>query len=197
MRALRRLRLSGRAGPGDPLFFASLLGTKMLLQWCVRWLLPDCKSSWRYLAQRATGIQRTLPMNEPDVIREMLAAKTLAVVGLSDNPGKASHSVSAHMQGAGYRILPVNPALTSMLGERCYPSLEALAAVERPDLVNVFRLPQYIPAIVDEMVALGLKQLWVQLGIVNTEAAAKAEAAGIRVVMDRCILVEHARLGRR
>jgi len=133
-------------------------------------------------------------MNEPNVIREMLAAKSIAVVGLSDNPMKASHSVSAYMQGHGYRILPVNPALENVLGEQCYPSLAALP--EKPDVVNVFRLPQFILGIVDEMIALEIKQLWVQLGIVNMEAATRAEAAGIRVVMDRCILIEHRRIGR-
>jgi predicted CoA-binding protein len=139
-------------------------------------------------------------MNEPAVIAEMLgqptgsqlaAPRTLAVIGLSDNPGKASHSVSAYMQQHGYRILPVNPAVSEVLGERSYPSLAELPI--KPDVVNVFRLPKFIPAIVDEMIAFGLKNLWVQLGIVNLEAAAHAEQAGIQVVMDRCILIEHAR----
>jgi len=130
-------------------------------------------------------------MNEPDTIRQMLAAKTIAVIGISDNPTKASHYVSLAMQRAGHRILPVNPALETVLGEKTYPSLSALP--EKPDLVNVFRLPKFIPAIVDEMIALGLKALWVQQGIINLEAAAKAEAHGIRVVMDRCIMVESRR----
>ena len=135
-------------------------------------------------------------MNEPETIRELLGdlqggGRTLAVVGLSDNPAKASYGVSEYMQAHGYRILPVNPGIECALGEKSYPSLHELPV--RPDVVNVFRLPQFIPAIVDEMIELGLKALWVQLGIVNPEAAAKAEAAGIRVVMDRCILVEHRR----
>ena len=116
----------------------------------------------------------------------------LAVVGLSDDPNRPSHSVSAYMQRAGYPILPVNPAVSEVLGERCFPSLRDLPV--RPDVVNVFRLPRFIPAIVDEMIELGLKQLWVQLGIVHPEAARKAEQAEIRVVMDRCILIEHRRL---
>jgi uncharacterized protein len=137
-------------------------------------------------------------MNEAETMLEMLggrerAPRTLAVVGLSDDPGKASHSVSAYMQAHGYRILPVNPAIESALGEKSYASLSELPVT--PDVVNVFRLPKYIPAIVDEMLALGLKNLWVQMGIRNDEAAAKAEAGGIRVVMDRCIMVEHRRLG--
>ncbi len=138
-------------------------------------------------------------MNEAETMLEMLggrerAPRTLAVVGLSDDPGKASHGVSAYMQAHGYRILPVNPAIESALGEKSYASLSELPV--KPDVVNVFRLPKYIPAIVDEMLALGLKDLWVQMGIWNDEAAAKAEAGGIRVVMDRCIMVEYRRLMR-
>jgi predicted CoA-binding protein len=132
-------------------------------------------------------------MNEPATILHMLSApRTIAVVGLSDNPGKASHSVSAYMQSQGYRILPVNPAVPSVLGETSYQSLRDLPV--KPHVVNVFRLPQHIPAIVEEMIELGLTNLWVQLGIRNLEAAARAEGAGIHVVMDRCILIEHRRL---
>lgn len=136
-------------------------------------------------------------MNEPDVMLDMLGGRerrprTLAVVGLSDDPTRPSHSVSAYMQRHGYRIVPVNPAVASVLGERSYPSLKDLP--ERPDVVNVFRLPKYIPGIVEEMVELGLQNLWVQLGIRNEPAAIAAEDAGICVVMDRCILIEHARL---
>ena len=128
-------------------------------------------------------------MNEPDVLRRMLAARTIAVVGLSDDPGKPSHYVSHYMQTVGKRIWPVNPALTTVLNETAFPSLTALP--EKPELVNVFRLPRAIPAIVEEMIALGLSQLWVQQGIIHPEAAQHAEAHGIAVVMDRCIMVEH------
>ena len=136
-------------------------------------------------------------MNEPDVIRKMLGhppreRRTLAVVGLSDDPKRPSHSVSDYMQRHGYRILPVNPGIAHVLGERSYPSLRDLP--ERPDVVNVFRLPRYIPAIVDDMIELGFENLWVQLGIINEAAAIKAQEAGIHVVMDRCILIEHTRL---
>jgi hypothetical protein len=130
-------------------------------------------------------------------MRTMLAdAKTIAVVGLSDNPMKASHGVSRTMQRIGYRILGVNPLVQGeVLGEKCYPSLADLVAAEgKPEIVNVFRLPKFIPAVVDEMMALGLENLWVQLGIDSPEAAAKAETAGIHVVMDRCIMIEHSRL---
>jgi len=139
-------------------------------------------------------------MNEPDTIRAMLCGpanqKTIAVVGLSDDPTKPSHYVSAYMQSHGYRILPVNPTLAAagreVLGERAYASLTELPV--NPDVVDVFRLPKAIPAIVDEMLALGLKNLWVQQGIVNLDAARRAEQGGIRVVMDRCIMVEHQKL---
>jgi uncharacterized protein len=136
-------------------------------------------------------------MNEPDVILDMLGGparepRTLAVIGLSGDPGKPSFYVSEYMQQHGFRILPVNPALESVLGEKSYASLADLPL--KPDVVNVFRLPKFIPAIVDEMLSLGLKNLWVQMGIVHAEAAARAEAGGIHVVMDRCIMVEHRRL---
>ena len=143
-------------------------------------------------------------MNEPEAILAMLGLpgpghaaqpRTLAVVGLSDNPYKPSHSVSEYMQQHGYRILPVNPGIAAALGETSYASLRDLPM--KPDVVNVFRLPQHIPGIVEEMIDLGLKNLWVQLGIRNPEAVARAEQAGIRVVMDRCILIEHRRLAGR
>ena len=133
-------------------------------------------------------------MNEPHTIRDLLHAKTIAVIGLSDDPSKPSHYVSAHMQQIGHRILPINPSLDRVLGERSYASLSDLPI--KPDLVNVFRFPKFIPAVVDEMIALSLPALWIQQGIINLEAAAKAEANGIRVVMDRCIMVE-SRIGRR
>jgi hypothetical protein len=128
-------------------------------------------------------------MNEPKTIRSMLEGKTLAVVGLSENPAKPSHYVSAYMQQHGYKLYPINPAILEVLGETSYATLSDLPI--KPDIVNVFRLPKFIPAIVDEMIALGLTNLWVQQGIVNLEAATRAEAAGIQVVMDHCIMVEH------
>jgi predicted CoA-binding protein len=133
-------------------------------------------------------------MNEQGLIQAMLGYPkvkpiNIAVIGLSDDPSKPSHYVSEYMQQHGYKIYPINPAISEVLGEKSYASLSEMPV--KPDIVNVFRLPKFIPAIVDEMLALGLKNLWVQLGIVNAEAAARAEAGGIRVVMDRCIMVEH------
>jgi predicted CoA-binding protein len=143
---------------------------------------------------RAFGPPRGKAMNEPEVIDEMLGdgrGRTIAVVGLSDNPSKPSHYVSAYMQQHGYKIYPVNPSIETVLGEKSYASLTDLPV--KPDVVNVFRVPSLIPAIVDEMLTLGLKNIWVQQGIVNMEAAKRAEEGGIRVVMDRCIMIEHRR----
>jgi predicted CoA-binding protein len=131
-------------------------------------------------------------VNEPETIREMFGAKTIAVVGLSADPSKPSHYVPEYMQQHGYRIIPVNPTVESVLGEKSYVSLSDLP--EKPDLVNVFRGAAVIPRIVEEMERLGFGNLWVQLGIINVEAAERAEASGIRVAMDRCIMVEHRRM---
>jgi predicted CoA-binding protein len=132
-------------------------------------------------------------MNEPEFIQSMLQARTIAVIGLSEDPLKPSHYVSAYMQSRGHRILPGHPTVETVLGEKAYRTLSELPI--RPDLVNVFRLPKFIPAIVDEMILLGFDSLWVQQGIVNMEAAAHAQAHGIRVVMDRCLMVEARRAG--
>jgi predicted CoA-binding protein len=136
-------------------------------------------------------------MNEPETIRTMLGVppRTIAVIGLSDNPAKPSNYVPTYLQQHGYKIYPINPAVETVLGEKSYTSLtELVAAGHKPDVVNVFRLPMFIPAIVDEMLHLGLKNLWVQQGIINLEAADQAEAGDIHVVMDRCIMVEHRHL---
>ena len=137
-------------------------------------------------------------MNEPELLHTMLGTttkenpRTIAVIGLSDDPSKPSNYVSAYMQQHGYKIYPVNPAIPDVLGEKSYPSLSDLPI--KPDIVDVFRLPKFIPAIVDEMLQLKLPNLWIQMGIINAEAATRAEAGGIHVVMDRCIMVEHRRL---
>jgi hypothetical protein len=137
-------------------------------------------------------------MNEPELIRNMLGdsaqenPRTIAVIGLSEVPSKPSHYVSEYMQSRGYKIYPVNPSIPEVLGKKSYPSLADLPI--KPDIVNVFRLPKFIPAIVDQMLQLGLPNLWVQQGIIHPEAAARAEAGGIHVVMDRCIMIEHRSL---
>ena len=111
--------------------------------------------------------------------------KTIAVVGLSPNASRPSYGVSAAMQGFGFRVIPVHPAATEILGEKVYPNL---ASVPGPiDLVNVFRSAEFIDEVVDECLKLGLKRLWIQEGIVNEPAAARALAGGMTVIMDRCI----------
>jgi predicted CoA-binding protein len=137
-------------------------------------------------------------LNEPSVIREILdRVKTIAVVGLTNREGRASLGVSRFMQQRGYRIVPVNPAIESALGERSYPTLDAAVAEfgKGIELVNVFRAPSYIPEIVEDVIRLGIPYLWLQEGVVDDEAAARAEVAGIKVVMDRCILKDRMAAG--
>jgi uncharacterized protein len=111
--------------------------------------------------------------------------KNIAVVGLSPNPARPSHGVAAAMQGFGYNIIPVRPAVKAVLGAKAYPRL---ADVDAPiDLVNVFRAAEFIDGVVDECIALNVKALWIQEGIVNEPAAERAQAAGMTVIMDRCI----------
>jgi predicted CoA-binding protein len=117
--------------------------------------------------------------------------KTIAVVGLSHKPHRASFDVARYMQGSGYRIIPVNPNETQVLGEKAYATLLDAAAHEKIDLVNCFRNSEDIPPIVDEAIAIGAKAVWMQLGIANAGAAAKAEAAGLLVVQDHCIKIDH------
>jgi predicted CoA-binding protein len=125
----------------------------------------------------------------PEILK---AARTIAVVGLSSDPLKPSHGVSEYMQRAGYRIIPVNPNETEVLGEKAYATLAAVAAPV--DIVNIFRRPALAVAVVEEAIAAGAKAVWMQTGVINEEAAEKARAAGLAVVMDRCIMVEHRRL---
>ena len=137
-------------------------------------------------------------MNEPATIREILEnSKTIAVIGLSDKPGRASLGVSKFMQQQGYRIIPVNPLARSVLGETAYASLEdASRALDgKIDLVNVFRAPAFVPEIVEDVIRLKIPRLWLQEGVCHEEAAAQAEAAGISVVMDHCILKERMAAG--
>ena len=127
---------------------------------------------------------------QTDPVTELLThAKTIAVVGLSDNPMRASHGVSAYMQGHGYRIVPVNPHIESCLGEKAYSSL--LEIPEKIDIVNIFRRPQFVQEIVDQAIQLKVLAIWMQEGVIHERAAEKARQAGIFVVMDRCILKDH------
>ena len=122
----------------------------------------------------------------------LTAARTIAVVGLSRSADKASYRVAAYLAGQGYRVIPVNPAAPQILGR---PSLPDLAAVgEAVDVVDIFRPPDEVPAIVEQATALGARTVWMQLGIRHDQAAARAVAACLNVVMDRCMMVEHRRL---
>jgi len=115
--------------------------------------------------------------------------KTIAVVGLSSNPARPSHGVSEYMQSSGYQIIPVNPNETDVLGEPSYARLED--APQKIEIVQIFRRSEEVPPVVDAAIRVGAKVVWMQLGIVNEAAAEKARAAGITVVMDACMFVEH------
>ena len=134
-------------------------------------------------------------MNERTTIERILKeCQTIAVVGISSNPMRPSNSVSAYMQEAGYKIIPVNPRESEVLGEQAYPALSDLP--QKPDLVNVFRRSEDAGAVVDEAIKTGAKAVWLQQGIVDAAAGKRAEDAGLLVVMDKCLMVEHHRLGR-
>jgi predicted CoA-binding protein len=136
-----------------------------------------------------------LPHGTPasaDVILELLKKyKTIAVVGLSSNPMRPSFGVTEYMQSAGYRIIPVNPNETKVLGEKCYARLEEVP--EKIEIVNVFRRAEEVAPVVESAIRIGAKVVWMQQGIENEEAAEKALAAGLVVIEDACILVEHRR----
>ena len=137
-------------------------------------------------------------MNEPETIREILEnTHTIAVVGLSDQPGRPSLGVARFMQRQGYRIIPVNPLVQAVLGEQAFPTLdEAYADLGGYiDLVNVFRTPQHVPEIVRDVIRLKIPRLWLQEGVVHEDAAEWAKVAGVKVVMDRCILKERMAAG--
>lgn len=126
-------------------------------------------------------------------IAEILhSARTIAVVGLSSKRYRPSYGVAEYLQRAGYRIIPVNPEETEVLGERAYPDLDSVP--EPVDLVDIFRRPEFVPEIVEAAIRKGAKAVWMQEGVVHEAAASRAGAAGIAVVMDRCILKDHRRL---
>jgi predicted CoA-binding protein len=126
-------------------------------------------------------------------LRRILATcKTIAVVGLSANWYRPSYFAAKYMLDHGYTVIPVNPAYEEVLGHRCYPSLRDVPL--KVDMVDCFRKSEEIPAIVDDAIAVGARVLWMQLGVVNEDAKRKALAAGLEVVMDRCVKIEHARL---
>lgn len=136
-------------------------------------------------------MQNTLTRNIAEILK---SAHTIAVVGLSASPMRVSNGVSEYMQRAGYRIIPVNPNESEVLGERSYSTLEEVP--DKIDIVNIFRRPEFTPEIVEAAIKIGAKAVWMQEGVVNEAAAARAREAGIDVVMDKCILKEHRKLSR-
>ncbi|MBK7658892.1 MAG: CoA-binding protein [Betaproteobacteria bacterium] len=132
-------------------------------------------------------------MDDISTLRRILSDhRTIAVVGLSANWYRPSFFAAKYMQEHGYRVIPVNPQYESVLGEKCYKSLRDIP--EPVGIVDCFRRSEEIPALADEAIAIGAKVLWMQLGVSNAAARAKAEAAGLEVVEDRCVKIEHARL---
>ncbi|HEY2979871.1 MAG TPA: CoA-binding protein [Anaerolineales bacterium] len=132
-------------------------------------------------------------MNIDQKLKEiLLTSKTIASVGLSTNPAKESFGIVAYLKDHGYRIIPVNPTAAEILGEKAYPDLASVPG--KVDVVQLFRRSEDVPPFVDEAIQIGAKVVWMQEGISNDEAARKAEAAGLTVVMDRCMRSEHRRL---
>jgi len=125
----------------------------------------------------------------PEILR---SARTIAVVGLSSKRFRPSYGVAEYLKDAGYRIIPVNPAEESVLGEKCYPDLDSVP--EPVDIVDIFRRSEFVPEIVEAAIRKGAKAVWMQEGVIHHDAARRAEQAGLAVVMDRCILKEHRRL---
>lgn len=148
---------------------------------------------WPGGPRRTTGASEATLLDENLEWQEILRnAKTVAVVGLSTDPTKDSHTVAAYLQSHGYRIVPVNPRASHILGERCYPDL--LSVPVPVDVVDVFRPSEEAPAIVEQAIAIGARAIWMQVGIAHPEAAEKARQAGLKVVMDACMQMAHLRL---
>lgn len=129
---------------------------------------------------------------DPTDIQEILGTcKVIAVVGLSDKPNRPSHGVAQYLKGAGYKIIPVNPTKVEILGEKVYPDLASIPV--HVDVVDVFRRSEAVGPIAEEAIAIKADALWLQEGVINVEAARAAHRAGLKVVMDRCMLKEHKR----
>ena len=136
-----------------------------------------------------------MPPDRASLSRMLRSARTIAVVGLSPNPARPSHEVASYLQEAGYRIVPVRPGVASVLGRRAYPDLVSAAQAEGPiDVVDVFRRSEFIAALAEPLLAIHPTLVWLQVGVEDAETARHLEAAGIAVVMDRCLMVEHSTL---
>ncbi len=132
-------------------------------------------------------------MNEDEeaIGRILKESKTIAVVGLSPEPNRPSHGVAAYLKSKGYKIIPVNPAVHEVLGEKSYPDLNTIPV--KVDVVDIFRRPEFVPQIVEDAIKIKAKAVWMQEGIIHEDAAKKARNAGLSVVMDRCMMKEHAK----
>jgi predicted CoA-binding protein len=129
-----------------------------------------------------------------DLIALLRSAKTIAVVGASPRPDRPSHAIAQYLIRNGYRVIPVNPGHDRLLGETAYPDVASIPAEITVDIVDIFRRPEHIPGIVDQAIARGVRAVWMQLGLSDEPSAARARAAGLIVVMNHCIMVEHGRL---
>ena len=127
-----------------------------------------------------------------EILTLLKNCRTIAVVGLSDNPDRYSHKVASYLKAKGYRIIPVNPVKTEIMREKCYPDLSSIP--EQIDIVDIFRAEEAIPGIVDEAIRIKAGAIWMQLGLSHNQSAKKARAAGICVVQNRCLMVQHERL---
>lgn len=134
-------------------------------------------------------------MNEPETIAKMLRMKTVAVVGLSDNPERPSFQVAKYLMEKGYEILPVNPGISGWMGRKSYPDLESV--LQKVDVVDIFRKPEAVSGIVRQAVKIGARAVWMQEGVLNEPACKEAESAGLLVVMDRCMMKEHKKINSR
>ena len=144
---------------------------------------------------RTASQDSVMPFTNPgraEICQLLDRARSIAVVGLSPNPARPSFRVAQGLQGLGYRILPIRPMVNEVLGEQAYPDLESLP--EQPDIVDVFRAPEHVPAIVASCIKLGIKNLWLQDGVIHEAAALRAREAGINVVMDRCLWRDRVQL---
>jgi predicted CoA-binding protein len=137
-------------------------------------------------------------MGNPDfadkrVIDDILKnSRAIAVVGISDKPDRPSYNVASYMKESGYKIIPVNPTVDNVLGQKSYPDLKSIPS--KIDVVNIFRRSEAVGVIVDEAITIGAKAIWLQEGVINEEACLKAKQAGLKVVMDRCMLKEHSKM---
>jgi hypothetical protein len=131
-------------------------------------------------------------MDEGSILQVLRTASTIAVVGCSPKPERDSHRVAAYLQRAGYRIVPINPGHREILEEPCYPSVSEVPQEVTIDVVDVFRRPEAVPEIVEETIDRGVPTLWLQLGVAHNGAEARARSAGVTVISDRCLKVEHA-----